>query len=67
MEWSPLVLTKEQYRERSGGQAHRVDIDCGQVDKDARTCLESGECGGGCGQVDEGPRARLQSGGVWEG
>jgi hypothetical protein len=32
---------------------------CGQVDKHARTCLESG----GCGQVDEDPRARLQSGG----
>jgi hypothetical protein len=37
--------------------------DCGQVDEDARTCLESGGCGGGCGQVDEDPRARLQSGG----
>jgi hypothetical protein len=36
---------------------------CGQVDEDARTRLESGECGGGCGQVDEDPRARLQSGG----
>jgi len=33
------------------------------VDEDARTRLESGDCGGGCGQVDEDPRARLQSGG----
>ena len=38
MEWSPLVLTKEQYRERLGDQAHKVGIDCMQHQ---RTVYES--------------------------